>query len=134
MEIRKILAEQTLDMRHKVMWPDRDIEYVKLKDDPKGMHFGLFIDDTMVSVISAFTDGDSAQLRKFATIKKEQGKGYGSYLFNGVVKILKTVGIKRGWLNARVTKISFYEKKGLVETGSRFEKGGEEYSIMEKFL
>ncbi len=134
MEIRKISAEQTLDMRHKVMWPDRNIEYVKLKEDHKGMHFGLFIDDVMVSVVSAFTDGDSAQLRKFATAKEEQRKGYGSYLFNEVVKILKSIGIKRVWCNARVTKILFYNNKGLIETDVRFEKGGEKYIIMEKFL
>lgn len=42
MEIKRINKEMTWELRHRVMWPDRDIEYIKLPDDPIGFHFGIF--------------------------------------------------------------------------------------------
>lgn len=41
MEIRKIHFESTLDLRHKVMWPDEKLEYVKLPNDSDGIHYGF---------------------------------------------------------------------------------------------
>lgn len=65
-------------LRHEVMWPDEDFDYIKLKDDDAGIHFGLFKENMLISVVSLFVDKDEAQFRKFATLKSEQGKGYGS--------------------------------------------------------
>lgn len=132
MDIRKINAEETWDLRHKVMWPDKDIEYVKLEKDNEGLHFGLFIGEKMVSVVSVFIKGDSCQFRKFATLKQEQGKGYGTYLLTEILKEIDSQKIKRVWCNARVSKVGFYKRLGLYETNEKFEKDGEMYIIMEK--
>lgn len=135
MEIKKIKVEDTWNLRHEVMWPDRDLDYIKLENDFDGIHYGLFVNDKMVSVISVFFEGKSVQFRKFATLKSEQNKGYGTFLLKGVFEeIEKTEGSESIWCNARKNKRSYYEKFGLKETGRSFEKGGKSYIIMRKHI
>ncbi len=134
MYIKKIKAEDTWGIRHKVMWPTKDIDYVKLEDDHKGIHYGVIEDDQIFSVISLFIKGNRAQFRKFATLKDRQGKGYGSKLLGFVIDEAIKLGVSYLWCNAREEKIDFYKKFGMVDTDDRFIKGGRKYIIMEKFL
>jgi GNAT superfamily N-acetyltransferase len=132
--IRKEDQEQEWGIRHEVMWSDKPFEYIKLEDDDIGIHFGLFKESTLVSVISLFIDNEEAQFRKFATLQEEQGKGFGSELLESVLKEAKIHGVKRIWCNARKNKVDFYKKFGLQETNSSFIKEGKSYVIMEKNL
>ncbi len=131
MEIRSIAYESTWPIRHQVMWPDRSIEYVKLPNDQAGQHFGLFINEKMVSIVSVFIVGKEAQFRKFATLVAEQGKGYGSKLLSHVIEELMGRKLEKIWCNARCNKTSFYEQFGLESTDKSFSKGGIDYIIME---
>ncbi|GEN89140.1 putative N-acetyltransferase YitI [Oceanobacillus sojae] len=133
-QITKIKKEKAWMLRHEVMWPNEDFDYIKLKDDDAGIHFGLFKENMLISVVSLFVDKDEAQFRKFATLKSEQGKGYGSRLLEAVLEEAKTYDIKRIWCNARKNKESFYQRFGLVRTCSSFVKNGESYVIMEKYV
>lgn len=132
-QIKKINKEKAWKLRHEVMWPDEDFNYIKLKDDDAGIHFGLFKEKMLISVVSLFIKKEEAQFRKFATLKQEQGKGYGSKLLESVLKEVETHGVKRIWCNARKNKIDFYKKFGLRETNSSFIKKGKSYIIMEKY-
>ncbi|WP_307321400.1 GNAT family N-acetyltransferase [Evansella vedderi] len=132
MEIKPVNKEIAWELRHIVMWPDKDLEYVKLADDDQGIHYGLFKNKVPVSVISLFINDGEAQFRKFATLQEEQGKGYGSMLLNYVMAEAKYRGVKRIWCNARENKSIFYKKFGLEETNQRFERGGKSYIIMAK--
>ncbi|MDF2633606.1 MAG: family acetyltransferase [Pelosinus sp.] len=114
------------------MWPEKDIEYVKLKDDDIGRHFGLFVSDELVSVISIFANRSSVQFRKFATLQELQGKGYGTMLLNFVLEEAKIRGAKIIWCNARKSKMDFYKRFGLEETGDAIIKAGIEYVMMSK--
>lgn len=134
MEIRNISYELTWKLRHSVMWPNKNVEYVKLPNDKEGFHFGLFVDDKMISVISLFKTDDSAQFRKFATLNSEQGKGFGSKLLNYVLLQLDNSETVKVWCNARVDKTHFYKRFGMYQTENKFEKGGQNYVIMEKFI
>lgn len=131
MEIRNIPYSSTWAIRHQVMWPDRTIEYVKLPHDKDGQHFGLFIEDEIVSIVSVFLVGKVAQFRKFATLKEEQGKGYGSRLLSYVIEKLISSNIEKVWCNARSNKAKYYERFGLQRTNQSFSKGGIDYVIME---
>ncbi|MFM9279513.1 GNAT family N-acetyltransferase [Paenibacillus jiagnxiensis] len=131
MDIRSIDKENAWRIRHEVMWPDRELAYVQLEDDDRGWHYGLFVGERLVSVVSLFIDQDEAQFRKFATLEAEQGKGYGSRLLRHVMEEAEQAGVKRIWCNARREKARFYRKFGLRETGKTFVKGGKEYVIME---
>ncbi|MBI9012866.1 MAG: GNAT family N-acetyltransferase [Clostridiales bacterium] len=128
--IQTITYKETYDIRHQVMWPDRPLEYIKLEDDPKGLHYGYFVEGKLVSVISVFITGKSAQFRKFATLKAYQGKGYGSKLLTYVLESMTSVDAI--WCNARLEKTVYYESFGMVKTDKTFEKGGIGYTIMTK--
>ena len=67
MEIKEIEASETWPLRHKVMWPSKPIEFVVLPNDDEGLHFGLFDDEILISVISLFIESQGGQFRKFAT-------------------------------------------------------------------
>jgi len=115
------------------MWPNRPLEYIKLEQDPQGIHFGAFSSDELVSVISLFINetDHSAQYRKFATLTSHQGRGIGSQLLTRVIEEAKENGVKRLWCNARLDATQLYERHGLKKTDQTFEKGGQYYVIME---
>ncbi|MCC5466112.1 GNAT family N-acetyltransferase [Pelosinus sp. Bkl1] len=114
------------------MWPEKDIEYIKLKDDELGKHFGLFVNHRLVSVISLFEKNNVIQFRKFATLQELQGKGYGSVLLNCALKEAEKQGAKSFWCNARVNKIDFYKKFGFEEIEEAVTKDGMKYVKMSK--
>ena len=130
--IKKIDYLKTLPIRNKVMWPNKPLEYVQLPNDKEGRHFGLFVNKKLISVISIFEKMNDIQFRKFATLNEYQGHGYGTKLLKATIDLIEKDGFNKTWCNARVNKISFYRKFGLVETKRHFDKGGIKYVIMEK--
>ncbi len=135
MKIKQIQAHETYNLRHKVMWPNKSFDFIKLENDDDGLHFGLFKKHKIISVISLFINDNSAQFRKFATENSEQGKGYGSILLDYIMtNISDKNNIDKIWCNARVDKAIFYEKFGMIKTDNRFVKADINYIIMEKTL
>ncbi|MEM6629391.1 MAG: GNAT family N-acetyltransferase [Bacteroidota bacterium] len=132
--LEEIPYEATWGIRHQVLWPSKELDYVKLASDPKGHHYGIQINDKLVSVISLFVEGESAQFRKFATLPEEQGKGYGSILLQHVMKQAQALGATQLWCNARVETCAFYHRFGMVEKGRGFKKGNIPYVVMERRL
>lgn len=134
MDIRKINKEEVWKLRHEVMWPEREPDYIKLDDDDQGVHYGLYHGERLVSVLSLFINGTEAQFRKFATLELEQGLGYGTRLLNTVLEEAEQAGVRRIFCNARTYKAGFYKKFGMQATNQVFSKGGKDYVVMEKFL
>ena len=153
--IASIAAHQTWSLRHRIMWPHKSIDYVKVPEDENGLHYGLYKDNNIVSVVSLFittpcsdrsSNNDSiaeAQFRKFCTETSEQGNGYGSMLLQHMFDELRkqeyspqqeNVVVDRVWCNARIDKTGFYKKFNMKETNETFERGGQEYVIMETQL
>lgn len=130
--IRSISTEETLAIRHAVLWPDKPMEHVKLADDPSGYHYGLYLEHELTSVISVFLEGREARFRKFATIKSHQGKGYGSRIFDYMLNEIKYMDVDRIWCDARVDALSFYRRFGFTEVGEVFYKSDVAYKVMEK--
>lgn len=131
-QIKQISAEACWPIRHVVMWPDRELEYVKLPKDEMGLHYGLFKHNKLIAVVSCFVENHQAQFRKFACLQDEQGKGYGTKLLDFLLADLAKKPVDRIFCNARVEKAGFYERYGLKKTRHHFEKGGLYYVIMEK--
>lgn len=132
--IKEIEGADTWDLRHRVMWPEKSIDYVKLEDDKDGIHFGLFNDEKLVSVVSLFITGKEAQFRKFATDPEVQGSGYGTKLLQHMLIVAQQNKVNTIWCNARADKASFYKKFGIAETDQKFSKGGIDYVMMQKTL
>ncbi|MBJ6360708.1 GNAT family N-acetyltransferase [Paenibacillus sp. MAHUQ-46] len=116
------------------MWPDKDLSFVQLEEDVDGHHFGLYVGNVLVTVISLFVEDNRAQFRKFATLRQEQGKGYGSKLLEFTLQEAQRRGAVTVWCNARASKVAFYRKFGLQPTDSVFRKAGVDYVILEKAL
>ncbi|MEK4516271.1 GNAT family N-acetyltransferase [Paenibacillus sp. FSL H8-0122] len=134
MEIKLIHKEEAWKLRHEVMWPEREPDYIKLADDDQGKHYGLYLEDRLVSVLSLFVNGTEAQFRKFATLELEQGQGYGSKLLKTVLAEAEQAGVRRIFCNARTYKAGFYKRFGMQPTDEVFSKGGKDYVVMEKFF
>lgn len=131
MEIRTIKASDTWQIRHEVMWPDQPFEFVQLEEDDSGFHFGVFDDNTLVSIVSCFIEGKEMQFRKLATLEAYQGRGIASNLLKHIMEFAKNEKIEKVWCNARNNKKSFYEKIGLTDTHKTFTKAGQEFTIMQ---
>ncbi|MBF4507921.1 GNAT family N-acetyltransferase [Flavobacterium sp. JLP] len=134
MEIRKIEASQTWQIRHEVMWPDQPFNFVQLEEDNVGFHFGVFDHEKLVSIVSCFFTDEEMQFRKLATLEKFQGKGIAGELLKFIFEYAKERKMKKVWCNARTNKKSFYEKFGMVDTSRTFIKKGQEFTIMEILL
>ena len=113
------------------MWPDQPLEFVQLEEDEFGLHFGVFIDEKQVSIVSCFISDDEMQFRKLATLPEYQGQGIASELLKHIFELACKKNLKRIWCNARSGKKSFYEKLGMKDTFQTFSKGGQEFTIME---
>ena len=133
-QIEQIRFELTWRIRHEVMYPHLPFDAIKLPADPDGIHFGLYAADWLSSVVSLFNDGDDYQFRKFATLEKHQGKGYGSLLLDYVIAFVRQEGGKRIWCNARTSATGFYEKFGFQSKDEYFSEQGVDFVIMELHL
>lgn len=116
------------------MWPNESIDFVRLPEDEHGIHFGLFLENELISIVSLFEKGKSVQFRKFATVISEQGKGYGTMLLSHVMEEAASSQMDSIWCNARVGKLKYYEKFGLIKTDQYFMKKEINYVIMKKKL
>jgi predicted GNAT family N-acyltransferase len=134
MEIKIVTSEDTLSIRHQVMWPEKGADFVRVEGDSQAVHFGLFDDGLLISVISLFYGNHEVQFRKFATLAVYQGRGYGTALLRFVLDDIAQGDIGRVWCNARKAKVEFYKRQGMVATAKSFDKNGIEYVEMEMML
>jgi GNAT superfamily N-acetyltransferase len=118
--IREITAAETWPVRQRVMWPGKDIDFVKIDNDEEGIHYGLFENGTLISVISLFIKGEEARFRKFATEVAYQGKGYGSELLKYLMAEAGKKGVRYLTCDARLTAAGFYRKFGMEESSEVF--------------
>ncbi len=123
----------TWPLRHEVMWPNMPFDFIKLPEDSNGNHFGLFVNQELVSIVSLFqTEVGIAQFRKFATKTSVQGKGYGSKLLLHLIEFAKEHDFHTLWCNARVDKTDFYKKIGMFETQETYVKQNVKFVILKK--
>lgn len=133
-EIKKVSVNDILPIRHKVLWPDKSFEFVKVDGDEEGIHFGLYADDMLVTVISLFAEGQSLRFRKFATLSEYQNRGLGKMMILKVIKYARENGFERLWCDARTDALNFYERVGFKKFSEPFFKEEIEYYKIEKIL
>lgn len=123
-----------LHMRQQVMYPDQDIDFVKLPDDDRGLHIGVYENEVLVSVMSVFLHERTLQFRKLATYADMQRKGYASALMQWLINYANDMKFDKIWCNARSEATAFYKKFGYKETDNLFQKNGFDYTIMERII
>jgi len=133
-EIRSVLTNEILEIRHQVLWPEKSIEFVKVPEDENASHFGLFVNERLASVISLFPDNKNMRFRKFATIPEFQNKGLGSQLLKFVINYSQGNHYKNIWCDARSNALGFYERFGFSKFSEPFFKEEIEYYKISKTL
>lgn len=118
--IRQVLAQDTYDLRHRVMWPDKPRGFVAVPGDAEATHFAGFDGAKIIAVMSLFQMPDAVQLRKLATDPAYQGRGMGAAMVRAAIAHGQTRGDKRLILNGRRSAHGFYEKLGFRPYGDPY--------------
>lgn len=134
MDIQAISWEQTIALRQSVLWPTKPPEYCHVEGDHKALHFGVFVNGSLVCVASVYLQAGKARLRKFATQADYQNQGIGSQLLGFIISSLKETDVKVFWCDARESAISFYQRFGMQPYGERFYKADIAYFKMQVLL
>lgn len=132
--IRAIDAQDTLDIRHAVLWPEKARHELILADDALGTHLGAYVGDELVSVISLFATEHGLRFRKFATLHHWQGKGIGTRLLQHTIDTAAATGATQIWCDARVSARGFYQGLGFEAEPTEFLKDGIAYTVMRRRL
>ena len=130
MKVVKINWEETIPIRHKVLWPNEIPSYCKVEGDETAIHFGILIEGEICCVASIYPNQQSVRLRKFATLQEFQGKKVGSFMLNYVIKELKASNVNYFWFDARESAEDFYNRFGFKIEGERFYKNTVPYVKM----
>lgn len=130
LELRSITAEETLPIRHKVLWPDKPPAYSMVENDAEGWHLGVFAHGELICVASVFVEGNTARLRKFATLPEHRSKGAGTAAIAHIIATLASRGITTFWCDARTSATGFYQRFGMRPEGETFFKGDTPYVRM----
>ncbi len=130
MVIRDISWEQTIPLRHSILWPNKPPEYCHVEGDRDALHFGAFTNDELVCVASVYLKSNQARLRKFATKVDCQGQGIGSKMLTFILHSLKNTETKFFWCDARESALTFYQRFGMLPYGERFYKADVSYFKM----
>jgi len=133
-EIRTIFWQETIPLRHSVLWPSKPPEFCHVDGDTEATHFGVFINEVLVCVASVYVHDNKARLRKFATDEYYQNQGIGSKLLEHMIHYFKNCDLDYFWCDARETALGFYERFGMAKCSERFYKEDIPYFKMEVTL
>ena len=141
MIIKQIKANETYPLRLSVLKTCDEYIYQYQGDfDKETMHFGAFIDDELVGIVSLmqnnnpFFNGKQIQLRGMAVATNQHGKNIGTKLVAHIITICKQQNIAVLWCNAREKAIDFYKKQGFTLEGKPFtiKHVGMHYTMIKK--
>lgn len=132
MKIQCITAEQTHNLRQKVLRKNQESKECKFEGDEVDgtLHYGLFLEDKICAILSLFETSHQlfnehyqVQLRGMAIDESYQGQGLGSQLLVYVLEDLKhqKPNVERVWCNAREVAYRFYQKQGFEFNSEPFE-------------
>ena len=130
MTILEVCWQDTIPIRHQVLWPHKSPDFCKVKGDEEAKHYGAYIEGQLVSVASVYINGGKARLRKFATLSDFQRRGIGSQLISHVIERLKSEQVSYFWCDARSSALDFYMRFGMSPFGDKFYKSDISYFKM----
>jgi GNAT superfamily N-acetyltransferase len=134
LHIEQITPQLTWTLRQEILYPNSTVAEMHMEEDDTGLHFGGFIDNQLIGVVSLFERDNSFQFRKFAIRKAYQKKGFGTEMLIYLENHVKQSGAGILWCNARITAADFYIRSGFVRTGNLFSKNGFDYEVLVKEL
>ncbi|MCY8927687.1 GNAT family N-acetyltransferase [Bacillus subtilis] len=133
LEVKTISAEDTYEIRHRILRPHQSIEQCKYEEDhAKGsFHLGAFFEGKLISIASfspqiqpLITESPAYRLRGMATLEEYRDQKGGSTLIKHAEEKLAENGVQAVWCNARSHVKGYYSKLGWEELGEPFEIPG----------
>lgn len=127
--IKNITAVESFLVRQPVLRPEKSLESCHFDGDnlETTKHFGLFIDEKLIGIVSVFTSKNSAftsttqfQIRGMAVLPKFQKQGFGEKLMRHSEEYILNQKGTLTWFNARENAVPFYEKLHYKKVGPPF--------------
>lgn len=128
--IKKISSTETFLVRHPVLRKGKSLESCHFEGDDleTTQHFGLYLNQKLVGIISLFKKNNPAfleiiqyQIRGMAVLENQQKTGFGKALILHSEEYCKNQSVDLIWFNARIEASGFYEKMGYEKIGIPFE-------------
>jgi GNAT superfamily N-acetyltransferase len=134
MQVREIQAEQTWDLRSRILRPGQSFDACKMPEDhlPTTFHLGIFEDGRIICNGTFMKQGHEHfpqalhpyRLRGMASDSLLQKKGLGSTLIQAALEKLKEKKCDLLWFNARTSAEGFYRKLEFQEFDTVFDIPG----------
>ncbi|MEY2703083.1 MAG: Acetyltransferase, family, YitI [Bacteroidota bacterium] len=133
LQVKKIPFNKTFAVRHPVLRAGKPVETCYFEGDelPTSTHFGLFLEEKLLGVLSVFKNEcpiieskNAYQYRGMAILAPYQNKKYGVLLLDAANTWVAEEQGDLIWFNAREKAIGFYERNGFEKRGSAFEIPG----------
>ena len=131
MEAKQITAEQTRDLRHRVLWPHKDRMEECMIDIDHGedaIHLGTFDGDRIVSVLSLFEMSSPKldferqyRLRVMGTDPEYGGLGAGKLIVELAKEVIREKSYDIIWCYARKVALGFYDRLGFKIIGDWYD-------------
>jgi len=127
--IKKIATTETYPVRLPVLRKGKPVESRRFDGDDleTTLHFGLFLDQELVGIVSLFQKKalfswkkKQFQIRGMAVLDNHRKKDFGKALIIQCEEECKNQGADLIWFNARMEACGFYEKMGYQKTGTAF--------------
>jgi GNAT superfamily N-acetyltransferase len=131
-QIAQISSVATYAVRHPMLRAGKPVESCAFQGDDLAttIHFGLFINEELAAVLSAFSaqsplfaNKHQTQFRGMAVLSEHQGKGFGFALLHHAETYFKTKKQGLIWFNAREAAVPFYLKANYLSIGEAFNIG-----------
>lgn len=133
LQVKKIPFNKTFAVRHPVLRAGKPVETCYFEGDelPTTTHFGLFLEEKLLGVLSVFKNEcpiieskNAYQYRGMAILAPYQNKKHGVLLLDAANTWVAEEQGDLIWFNAREKAIGFYERNGFEKRGSAFEIPG----------
>ncbi|MGG1575287.1 GNAT family N-acetyltransferase [Fictibacillus sp. NRS-1165] len=130
LDIKEISAEQTYEIRHKVLRPNQTLDECQFPgDNDQGtFHLGAYQGDKLISIASFYreshpdiTGSVQYRLRGMATLEDYRKEKAGGSLLLRAEDRLRKQNADSWWCNAREGVAGYYKKLGLRECGDVFD-------------
>lgn len=129
-EVRKISAEASYPLRHKVLWPHLEAHECGIDSDlfPEAFQLGSFYKGQLISIGTffpqeheKFTVEKAFRLRAMATDPDYRGLQAGKKLMEFAFDCLNESGADLLWCDARLIATGFYDKLGMKTKGDVYD-------------
>lgn len=83
-------------------------------DDPGSSHLVALVDGRVVGYGRLLVEDDWGHVRQVAVYEEWRGMGVGSWIVHALVELARDTGLPRAYLNARLTAVGLYERRGFA--------------------